>query len=89
MAIKCVFGRKFSSLEKGERMKKYEKTYSDMACGGLEQYEYKGRIPYRYYGKLLDIAKENNLVTFDINDVISFVIQNFSLCDGGDNKNPK
>ena len=85
MAIKCVFGRKFSSLEKGERMKKYEKTYSDMAGGGLEQYEYKGHIPYRYYGKLLDIAKENNLVTFDINDVISFVIQNFSLSNGAEN----
>lgn len=77
--------KKIFQFRKGERMKKYEKTYSDMAAGGLEQYEYKGHIPYRYYGKLLDIAKENNLVTFDINDVISFVIQNFSLPNNAEN----
>lgn len=58
-------------------MTKREKAYSQSAYEGLELYNFKGRIPLKYYGKLLDIAEENNLVTFDINDAISFVIKNF------------
>ena len=46
-------------------------------CDYIAWHEFKGRIPYRYYGRLLDIAADNNLITFDINDVISFVIEHF------------
>ena len=60
-------------------MTKKEKMYSSSAKEGMETHEFKGKIPYKYYGRLLDIASENGLVTFDINDAISFVIKNFPV----------
>lgn len=60
-------------------MTKREKMYSSSSKEGMESHEFKGRIAYKNYGRLLDIAAENGLVTFDINDAISFVIENFPV----------
>lgn len=48
--------------------------YYDTADG---YYSFKGNIPYSDYMRLLDIARKNNLFTFDINNVITFVIRDY------------
>ena len=40
-------------------------------------HKYSGYMDAGDYFRLLDIARENQIVTFDINDAISFVICNF------------
>ena len=60
-------------------MTEREKFFSSSDREGNERYEFKGHIPNKYYGRLLDIAAENGLVTFDINDAIAFVIQKFPV----------
>lgn len=55
-------------------------TSKEKLCAENENigwYDFKGHIPYIYYGRLLDIASDHNIITFDINDVISYVIKNF------------
>jgi len=58
-------------------MTKREKAFSESCDEGLGTYDYTGWIRKKFYGRLLDIAEENGLVTFDINDAINFVIANF------------
>lgn len=40
-------------------------------------HEYDGCMSAKNYLRLIDIARENDIFTFDINDVISFLIKNF------------
>lgn len=52
-----------------------EQLYND--CENAGYHEFKGHIPYHCYGRLLDIAADHNITTFDINDIITYVINNF------------
>lgn len=60
-------------------MTKREKAYSSSTNEGLEPYDYRAYMPRKLYGRLLDIAEENNIVTFDISEVINFVISKFPV----------
>ena len=58
-----------------EERKRREEFYSS-ASGS---YKFNGCIPAEDWARLLDIARDNHIVTFDINDAISYVIRNFPM----------
>lgn len=58
-----------------EERKKREEFYAD-ATGSCK---INGYISYSDKLRLLDIARDNGLVTFDIVDAISYVIRNFPM----------
>lgn len=54
-------------------MKNKEEFYEN----GSGIYKYNGYLQIGDYMRLLDIARENNIFTFDINDAITYIIRNF------------
>ena len=44
-----------------------------------EWFKYKGGLSSTDYYRLVKIAKEKDIVTFDVNDVIRYLIRNFPL----------
>ena len=54
-------------------MKNKEEFYES----GSGIYKYNGYVQIGDYMRLLDIARENNIFSFDINDAITYIIRNF------------
>ena len=42
-------------------------------------FTYKGGLSYTDYYRLIKIAKEKGIISFDINDTIRYLIRNFPL----------
>ena len=58
-----------------EERKRREEFYAD----AIGSYKLTGYISYSDKLRLLDIARDNGLITFDICEAISYVIRNFPM----------